>query len=94
MVLVKLDKAVISQTVKEHQMVSKKLATLAGSVPAIHATPEAIYDDQTGAQVRVEHDRYERRILDFENAIRHERDRLRSEHLENMRAILGQEAAE
>jgi hypothetical protein len=34
-----------------------------------------------------------RAILDFESAVRRERDKMRAEHLENMRVILG-EAAE
>jgi hypothetical protein len=60
----------------------------------IQATAEAIDDDATGAAVRVEYDRYERRILDFESAVCRERDRLRAEHLENMRVILSGEAAD
>lgn len=71
-------------------MVTKKLATLVSAVPTVHATPAAIDDDQTGASCRIEQDRYERRILDFETAVRHERDRLRGEHLTAMRTILGE----
>ncbi|TPV99022.1 MAG: hypothetical protein USCAAHI_01536 [Beijerinckiaceae bacterium] len=78
-------------------MVTRKLgrglATLAGSIPAVHSAQSALDDDQTGAAVRIEQIRYERAILDFEAAIRHERDRMSAEHLENMRTILGSEAA-
>jgi hypothetical protein len=75
------------------QMVTKKLATLPGSIPAIHSTPEALDDDHTSAAMRLEDLRYERAILDFESAVRHERDRMSAEHLENQRTILS-EAAE
>jgi hypothetical protein len=76
------------------KMSNRKIATLSASVPAIHGNDQAIDDDQTGAACRVEYARYERRILDLENAVRAERDRLRREHLEAMRLILGQQAAE
>jgi hypothetical protein len=75
-------------------MTTRKLATLSAAVPAVHSAPELIDDDNTGAACRVEYGRYERRILDFEVAVRHERDRLRAEHLNTMRSILGEEAAE
>jgi hypothetical protein len=60
---------------------------------AVLATPAAAADDQTGAAVRIEQTRHERAILDFEASVRRERDRMSAEHLENMRQILGQEAA-
>jgi len=70
----------------------KGLAALTGT--AILATAQAAADDQTAAACRIEETRYERAILDFEASVRRERDRMRAEHLENMRVILGQEAAE
>jgi hypothetical protein len=71
----------------------KKAITLSASVPAVLATAEAAEDDATALAMRVEENRYERVILDFECAIRHERDRLRAEHLGNVRSIMA-EAAE
>ena len=40
--------------------------------------------------VRIEQLRHERAVLDSEAAVRHERDRMSAEHLENMRVILAE----
>jgi hypothetical protein len=48
--------------------------------------------DDAKARASCEQASYERAILDSE--IKRRRDRLRREHLENMRTILGKEAAE
>ncbi|TPV98761.1 MAG: hypothetical protein USCAAHI_01793 [Beijerinckiaceae bacterium] len=70
----------------------KGLSALTGTVLA---TPQAAENDQVASACRIEETRYERAILDFESAVRRERDKMRNEHLEAMRiALNGQEEAE
>jgi hypothetical protein len=76
------------------QRLGKTLTTIGGTIRPVLATEATAADDQTGGAMRIEQLRYERQILDFESEIRRRRDAMHGEHLEAMRAILGQEAAE
>jgi hypothetical protein len=71
----------------------KKAMTLSSAIAPVLATEQAAEDDQTASAMHIEHARFERAVLDFEAAIRGERDRLQREHLGNVRSILA-EAAE